>query len=58
LLGVATAIAMHNETVSWWLFGGSMLIMIVPTMVVLASLLVVRSCGYRIVRCAFLGGAS
>src|SRR5262249_5261444 len=50
LLGVATAFAMHNETNDGWLFGSSMLIMIVPTVIVLVSLLVVRSCGYRLVR--------
>ena len=50
LLGVAAAIAMRTDTVSWWLFGGSILIVVVPTLIVLVSLLVVRSCGYRLIR--------
>jgi hypothetical protein len=50
LLGVAVAIAMHNDMVSWWLFVGGMSLAIIPTMTVLASLLVVRTCGFRLVR--------
>ena len=48
-LGIATAIAMRNDEMPW-LFFGSMLIAIVPTLTVLVSLLVVRSCGYGLVR--------
>ncbi len=50
LLGVAVAIAMHNDLAGWWLFVGSMTLAIVPTATALLSLLVVRSCGYRLVR--------
>jgi len=49
LLGVATAIAMQNQISNWWIFGGSMLIVITPMIVVLVSMLVVRSCGFRLV---------
>jgi hypothetical protein len=50
LLGVATAIAMHQDITGWWLFVCSTFIMIIPTVMVLASLLVVRSCRYRMIR--------
>ncbi len=50
LLGIVTAIAMFSDLSEWWFFLGSMLFMIVPTVIVLVSLLVVRSCGYRLVR--------
>jgi len=49
LLGVAIAIAMRQDEF-WWLFVGSMFIAIIPTATVVVSLLVVRSCGYRLVR--------
>jgi hypothetical protein len=49
LLGVAAAIAMHQDMTGWWLFVGSTFIMIIPTIMVLASLLVARSCGYRLI---------
>jgi hypothetical protein len=48
LLGVAAAIAIY-QGMGWWLFVGSTFIMIIPTTVVLVSLLVVRSCGFRLV---------
>ena len=50
LLAAATAIAMHYEMMAWWLVGGTMLIVIVPTATVLVSLLIVRSCGWRLLR--------
>jgi hypothetical protein len=50
LLGVATAIAMHQDITGWWLFVCSTFIMIIPTSMVLVSLLVIRSCGYRLIR--------
>jgi hypothetical protein len=50
LLGVMMGIAMRTDIHSWQLFVGSMLIAIVPTVVVLVSLLVVRTCGYRLIR--------
>lgn len=49
VLGIATAIAMRNDEVPW-LFAGSILIAVVPTATVLVSLLIVRSCGYRLIR--------
>jgi hypothetical protein len=48
-LGITTALALRNEAMPW-AFIGTALIGIVPTLVVLASLLVVRSCGYRLIR--------
>ncbi len=50
LLGIAVATAMHQDQTNWWLFTGSMTLAVIPTTVVLASLLVVRSCGFRLVR--------
>jgi hypothetical protein len=50
LLGVMMGIAMRTDVADWWLFAGSMGIAIVPTVVVLVSLLVVRSCDYRLIR--------
>lgn len=50
VLGAAIALGMGQDEASWWLFACSMLIAIVPTLVVVLSLLVVRSCGYRLVR--------
>ncbi len=50
LLGIALAVAMHQDETVWWLFVGSMSLAIIPTATVLVSLLVVRSCGYRLIR--------
>ena len=50
LLGVATSIAMHNDLEDSWILGGTILIATMPTVIVLVSLLVVRSCDYRLVR--------
>ena len=50
LFGLVLAIASGNYQTSWWLFVGSTLIAILPTVVEIVSLLVVRSCGYRLVR--------
>jgi hypothetical protein len=50
LLGIAVAIAMHQDQTNWWLFAGSMMLAIIPTVIVLASSLVARSCGFRLVR--------
>ena len=49
ILGIATAIAMRVEEMPW-VFAGSVLIAFVPTVMALVSLLVVRSCGYRLIR--------
>jgi hypothetical protein len=50
LLGLVLAFAMHNDQIAWLLFVGGMLMAIVPTGTEVASLLYVRSCGYRLVR--------
>jgi hypothetical protein len=50
MLGAAIAFTIKNETVGWWLSIGSVVTVIIPMLVQLLSLLVVRSCGYRIVR--------
>jgi MFS family permease len=50
LLGIVIAFATRNDESAWWLFVGSMFIGIVPAVVEIVSLLVVRSCGYRLVR--------
>lgn len=50
LLGIALSIAARQDRSGWWLVAGGSFISIIPTMVVVSSLLVVRSCGYRLVR--------
>jgi hypothetical protein len=50
LLGVTVAIAMHQDQTNWWLFLGSMTLAIIPTTIVLGSLLLARSSGFRLVR--------
>ncbi len=50
LLGVVMAFATRSDESVWWQFVASMLIGIIPTVVQLVSLLVVRSCGYRLIR--------
>src|SRR5262245_59825568 len=51
LLGVSMAIGMRQETLeNWIVIAASTLITLVPTLTVVLSLLVVRSCGYRLVR--------
>lgn len=50
LLGATMAVAIGNKDMGWWLSAGMALVVIVPMAVVLVSLLVVRSCGYRLVR--------
>ena len=47
LLGVAFAIASGNYSFSWWIFIAACLVPVVFTTIVIVSLLVVRSCGYR-----------
>ena len=49
LLGTGIALISGIERVSWWLGAFFALAMTVPTLVVVASLLVVRSCGYRLI---------
>jgi hypothetical protein len=50
LLGIVLTFTMGHDQSEWWLFVGGMLMAIVPTVVEVASLLVVRSCGYRMMR--------
>lgn len=50
LLGVAISLASGQDRVAWWLVAGGALISVIPTGIVLASLLVVRLAGYRLVR--------
>ena len=50
MLGTAIGFTTRNYTVGWWLFVGSIATVVIPMLVELVSLLVVRSCGYRIVR--------
>jgi hypothetical protein len=50
LLGFAISLASGHERVWWWLIIGGAFISVVPTAVVLMSLLVVRSAGYRLIR--------
>jgi hypothetical protein len=50
LTGIVIGFATRNDQSEWRLFVGSMLIGIIPTVVEIVSLLVVRSCGYRLVR--------
>lgn len=49
LLGVVIGSATRNDESVWWQFVASMSIGIIPTVVQLVSLLVVRSCGYRLI---------
>ena len=50
LLGIAISLASGQDRIGWWLVAGGSLISIVPTAVVLVSLLCVRSAGYRLIR--------
>ncbi len=50
LLGAVTAIGNGIQSAFWGLWVGMALVMVLPTAVVVASLMVVRSCGYRLVR--------
>jgi hypothetical protein len=50
LLGLVLAFSMGDGETTWLFFVGAMFIAIVPTMVETASLLVVRSSGYRLIR--------
>ncbi|MEN6497759.1 MAG: hypothetical protein ABFD16_25960 [Thermoguttaceae bacterium] len=49
LLGIALAFADRQDKIAWWLLPCSALVMTIPTAIVIASLLVVRSCGYRLI---------
>lgn len=49
LLGVAISLPSGIQLLGWWLFAAMVVVMTAPTLIVAASLLVVRSCGYRLV---------
>lgn len=49
LLGAAVAFSGSGMTLNWWLSPSFALTLTLPTAIILASLLVVRSCGYRLV---------
>jgi hypothetical protein len=49
MLGFALSLAARHDLLAWWLFAAMMLITVLPTAIVIVSLLVVRSCGYRLV---------
>lgn len=50
LFGFAISLAAGHDRVGWWLVANGPLMSVMPTAVVLVSLLVVRSAGYRLVR--------
>jgi hypothetical protein len=47
LLGALISVILRLPSVAWWLVPGWMLASVVPVAVVIASLAVLRSCGYR-----------
>jgi hypothetical protein len=49
LLGMAISIASGHDQFGWWLVAGGALISVIPTMIVVLSLLGVRSCGFRLI---------
>lgn len=50
LLGVAISFATRQDLFGWTFVAGGALISVIPTAVVMITMLVVRSCGYRLVR--------
>jgi len=49
-LAAALAVATQWDKFGWWVFLGFVLAMSAPSVIAIASLLVVRSCGYRLIR--------
>ena len=49
-LGIALSLATKMDQGPRWLFVAQILVFVVPTVIVVVSLFVVRSCGYRLVR--------
>jgi thiol:disulfide interchange protein len=49
-LAAALAVATQWDKSGWWAFVGFVLAMSAPSVIAIASLLVVRSCGYRLIR--------
>ncbi len=49
LLGIAVSLGARHDSLAWWLVPSAMLVTVLPTAVIVGSLLVVRSCGYRLV---------
>lgn len=50
LFGIAISLAAGHDRIGWWFVASGPLVSVMPTAVVLVSLLVVRSAGYRLVR--------
>lgn len=50
LSGVAFSLAAHQERLGYWFIAWGTLTVLIPTLIVIASLLVVRSCGFRLIR--------
>lgn len=49
LLGIGITLMSGFATISWWLGALMALTLVVPTLVIVLSMLVVRSCGYRLI---------
>jgi len=49
LLGIALSLGERHDQLSWWSVSGATLVTVLPTVIVIISLLVVRSCGYRLI---------
>jgi hypothetical protein len=49
LLGLALSLAGRHDQIGWWLVPFGTVITIIPTTIVIASLLVIRSCDFRLV---------
>ena len=47
--GLALSLAAHQDQMGWLFVAGGTSIVVIPTLIVVASLLVVRSCGFRLV---------
>jgi hypothetical protein len=48
LLALALALGIGHDRLGWWVFAGSVLVLSLPAAILIASLLVVRSSGYRL----------
>jgi hypothetical protein len=49
LSGVAFSLAAHQDRLGYWFIAWGTLTVLIPTLIVIASLLVVRSCGFRLI---------
>jgi hypothetical protein len=50
LSGVALSLAAHQDRLGYWFVACGAMTVLIPTIIVIASLLVVRSCGFRLTR--------